>query len=40
LLAETAQSASSALNQAFLLTSLHRGDRPADDIDRRPHSVI
>jgi cation diffusion facilitator family transporter len=31
MLAETAHSAADTLNQAFLLTSLHRGDRPADE---------
>lgn len=30
MLAETAHSAADTLNQAFLLTSVHRGDRPAD----------
>jgi cation diffusion facilitator family transporter len=31
MLAETAHSVADTLNQAFLLTSLHRGDRPADE---------
>jgi cation diffusion facilitator family transporter len=31
MLAETAHSAADTLNQAFLLTSLHRGDRAADE---------
>jgi cation diffusion facilitator family transporter len=31
MLAETAHSAADTLNQAFLLTSLHQGDRPADE---------
>ncbi len=30
MLAEAAHSAADTLNQAFLLTSLHHGDRPAD----------
>jgi hypothetical protein len=30
MLAEAAHSAADTLNQAFLLTSLHRGERPAD----------
>jgi cation diffusion facilitator family transporter len=31
MLAETAHSVADTLNQAFLLTSLHQGDRPADE---------
>jgi divalent metal cation (Fe/Co/Zn/Cd) transporter len=30
MLAEAAHSAADTLNQAFLLTSVHRGERPAD----------
>ena len=31
MLAEAAHSAADTLNQAFLLTSVHRGERPADE---------